>query len=211
MAFGFSSIEKHLPNWLLPSVLIISAVLNLIGSIYDTVKLQPTIKNLNKEIDKLTNEVESLKTQNELIVENVKNVFDNYLQNVKDVFDNYLQNVKDVFDNYLHRLSLKLEFGKNNHNNERATIYLHDSVSHFIPFGRFSANPKYCKKGRTQYPDNEGCIAKGWENSWHFDNNLGKGDDTYKRNNLKKYHIDNKTIDNDNEIETLCRKTYRCR
>ena len=166
MTFDFGSIEKHLPNWLLPSVLIISAALNLIGSIYDTVKLQPTI-------NKLTKENESLKTQIELIQEDVK----------------------DFFNGYLYRLSLKLEFGKNNNNNERATIYLHDSVSHFIPFVRFSKNPKFHKQGRTQYLDNEGCIAEGWQHGWHFENNLGKREDTYKRNNLKKYNINNKTID----------------
>ena len=39
---------------------------------------------------------------------------------------------------------------------------------YFFPYGRFSWNPRYRKKGRAVI-SNIGCIARGWDKGWHFD------------------------------------------
>ena len=62
---------------------------------------------------------------------------------------------------------------RNRHDQVRVSIYVHDAARRrFIPCGRYSPNPKYTKPGRTHYPDDEGCIGKGWERGWHFDNDF---------------------------------------
>lgn len=66
--------------------------------------------------------------------------------------------------------------------------YIHNGDNSFIPFGRYSLNPKYAKKGRPKYPDNQGCIAKGWENNWYFDNTFSNPD-----SNENEYLYKNKT------------------
>ncbi len=81
------------------------------------------------------------------------------------------EQVRNLFDGYLYNLANRLYFGKFE-NNERISLYIHDSNNTFIPCGRFSQNPKYRNPSRTSYPDDEGCIAKGWEHGWFFDNNF---------------------------------------
>jgi hypothetical protein len=82
------------------------------------------------------------------------------------------EQVRNLFDGYLYNLANRLEFGEASENNERISLYIHDSNNTFIPCGRYSANPKYRLPSRTAYPDNEGCISKGWENGWYFDNSF---------------------------------------
>jgi len=45
----------------------------------------------------------------------------------------------------------------------RVSIYKHEGEN-FKLLGRYSNNPTYNKPGRVIYPENEGFIAKGWEN-----------------------------------------------
>lgn len=79
------------------------------------------------------------------------------------------QNVKDLFDGFLFRLSNTLGFGVNATNCERITLYIHDSKNkRFIPCGRFSQNAKYSQPGRIEYPEEEGCIGEAWQHGWHF-------------------------------------------
>lgn len=82
------------------------------------------------------------------------------------------ENVSELFDGYLYRLAAKLGFGSQPTNCERITLYIHDKNGSFIQCGRYSANPDYKGVNRATYPDNEGCIALGWQNDWHFDNNF---------------------------------------
>lgn len=173
LTYDFSSLRETYPNWdrqfeilqnSIPFVLFISAGLSLVFSLL-YLPCRPTIKNLLKDLD-------DIKSKNELVGENIKN----------------------VFDGYLYQLSKKLDFGSNQSNCERVTIYIHDRISHFIPFGRFSANPAYRGPGRTQYPDSQGCIAKGWQNGWHFENRLGENR-TYEKNNREKYDINKEILD----------------
>lgn len=53
---------------------------------------------------------------------------------------------------------------------ERITIYVHDPSGYFVPVGRHSENPKFKKKGRSKYPDDQGFIAKAWERDFYFEN-----------------------------------------
>lgn len=99
------------------------------------------------KLNKIQNELNQAEYRNKLISEQVRNLFDGYLYN----------------------LANKLSFGKLSENNERISLYIHDNNNTFIPCGRYSANPKYRSPSRTSYPDNEGCISKGWEHDWHFD------------------------------------------
>ncbi|TWT74356.1 hypothetical protein [Allorhodopirellula solitaria] len=44
---------------------------------------------------------------------------------------------------------------------ERISVYKHDGEA-FLMLGRYSKNPAFNKRGRSIYPDNQGCIAKAW-------------------------------------------------
>lgn len=106
------------------------------------------------------------------------------------------ERLKDLFDGYLYNLAFKLEFGKRGINCERITLFIHDGNKSLTPFSRYSANPKYGKINRTIYPDHEGCIAKAWENGWHFDASFPcpkKDNKKYLDYNLNTYSIQKST------------------
>ena len=97
------------------------------------------------------------------------------------------ENIKELFNGFLYRFATsKADFTPT----ERITLYIHNGEDLFIPFGRYSSNPKYGKPGRDSYPDNQGCIAKGWENKWYFDNSFS--DPVASRASLKDYIKENK-------------------
>ncbi len=80
-------------------------------------------------------------------------------------------NIKNVFDGLLFNLAKKITV--NTAEKFRLSIYVHDACNEvFVPCGRYSSDPVFARPGRTFYPEGEGCIAKGWQNSWHFDNNF---------------------------------------
>lgn len=87
------------------------------------------------------------------------------------------ENVSELFDGYLFRLATKLGFGSQSINCERITLYIHDKDRSFIQCGRYSANPQFGGVNRATYPDSEGCIAKGWQNGWHFDTSFPDPED----------------------------------
>lgn len=101
------------------------------------------------------------------------------------------QNIEQLFIGQLVDLSQKLQFGTNNTNSERITLYIHDGKDSFVPCGRYSANPVFEKRGRTKIPDTEGIIAKAWQNGWHFQENFDK-------NNCKECNISVATYQNFN-------------
>ncbi|HAT6978607.1 TPA: hypothetical protein F8R96_14810 [Legionella pneumophila] len=173
LSYDFKPLMEKYPNWKglfeiiknnLPLTLILAAVLSLLISIIYSFFVKPSIKTLCDELEKI-------KEENALIAENVKK----------------------VFDGYLYQLSKKLEFGSNTSNCERVSIYIHGRSNHFIPFGRFSANPQFGGPGRAQYPDNQGCMSKGWQNKWHFENDMGDAD-TYDQNSQTRYAINKRTL-----------------
>lgn len=71
------------------------------------------------------------------------------------------QSSQDYFDLLREQLSILANDVFEFSDRERISVYKHDGVS-FVMLGRYSKNPKYNKKGRAIYPDNEGCIAKAW-------------------------------------------------
>lgn len=78
-------------------------------------------------------------------------------------------NIRNVFDGLLFNLAKKIDISPV----DRISIYIHDNENQvFIPCGRYSQNAVLARPGRTYYPENEGCISKGWENGWHFDNSF---------------------------------------
>lgn len=173
LTYDFTKIRHTHPNWerqldllqsALPIALLTLAILGLALSVTHLF-CRPTIKALLHQL-----EVTSSKLG--IISENVRNLFDGYLYKLS---------------------SQKLGFGEAGENNERITIYIHDRTNKFIPFGRYSQNPTYKKAGRAQYPDHEGCIAKGWQNRWHFESSLT--DRNYEKSNLEKYNISKPTLD----------------
>lgn len=80
-----------------------------------------------------------------------------------------VENIHSLFEGLLYSLSNKLQLDEAG--TERVSIYVHRAKSHsFVPCGRFSHNPILKQKGRTSFPDNQGCIAKAWQEDWHFCN-----------------------------------------
>ena len=111
--------------------------------------------------------------------------------------DTIREYIFEFINTILYQAGKKLDFGKEYKNNERISLYMH--VNHekkFIPLGRASYNPEYREKGRYAYPDNQGCIAQGWQNGWYFDNkfpNYDKNADGYIKRGIEEYHIAEET------------------
>jgi hypothetical protein len=118
-----------------------------------------------KSLRQLSNQIASLKEQNEVISENIKNLFDGVLYN----------------------LSKKLDFTERDQS--RISLYIHDKKQSFVPFGRYSPNPEFQKPGRSYYPDRQGCISRGWQHGWHFENTFGDTPHAHKKKNTNDYHI----------------------
>ncbi len=85
--------------------------------------------------------------------------------------DSLAQDFEAISQGYITSIARNLGFGSKTEKTERITIYAHDSANNvFIPFGRYSSNPKYERRGRDFYPNNQGCIAKTWEHGRWFIN-----------------------------------------
>jgi hypothetical protein len=80
-------------------------------------------------------------------------------------------NTRTLFYGHLYQISNKLGFNEVDKKTDRITLYIHDPKNNrFVPCGRVSPNPQYQKTGRTEYPDNEGCISEAWSNGWCYKN-----------------------------------------
>jgi hypothetical protein len=75
----------------------------------------------------------------------------------------------------------------------RASLYIHQGTS-FVLCGRYSPDPVLRQPGRPSYPDDQGCIASGWRNSWHFENDMGVSDEQYRTKSMERYNIDTETL-----------------
>lgn len=107
----------------------------------------------------------------------------------EEVTETLAQNIKELFDGFLFKFATsKLSFLPT----DRITLYIHNGEKEFIPFGRSSTNTKYQQKGRSSYPDNQGCIEKGWQDGWHFYNcsqNPCEDETAYIREQNKAYGL----------------------
>jgi hypothetical protein len=97
-------------------------------------------------------------------------------------------NIIILFDGLLLNLSRKFEVPRGV--DFRISLYVHDAQrKRFIPCGRYSPNPTLSSPGRTYYPDNEGCIALGWQKVWHFDNAVPANGKARKEYHFKNYRV----------------------
>ena len=77
----------------------------------------------------------------------------------------------------------------------RISLYVHEPAkSRFFCLVRKSYNTKLEKKGRTFFADHEGCIAKAWEQDWHFDNGFPEVDSANAAYHKSKYGISKRTF-----------------
>ena len=110
------------------------------------------------------------------------------IERSRDQIDEIGNNIKFLFDGLLLNLSKRLDFKQGDQS--RISIYVHEnSDGKFIPCGRYSPNPELRKPGRTSYPDSQGCIAKGWQNGWHFDNSFPDTNSRHKNYCQSQYDI----------------------
>lgn len=93
-----------------------------------------------------------------------------------------------LFDGLLLNLATRLKLTQESQ--VRLSLYVHEpTMNAFIPCGRYSPNPHFRVRGRTSYPDHEGCIGKGWVNGWHFDSGVPTQPAARRAYNLKSYSI----------------------
>lgn len=100
------------------------------------------------------------------------------LENEREKNELIADNIEQLFNGILMQVSTLLNF---NNNEERVTLYLHDGNQTFVPCGRYSLDPEFRKKGRPEYSDSQGCINRGWRHGWHFDNQFGNTEAEHKR------------------------------
>jgi hypothetical protein len=123
----------------------------LFGSAITSVLL--TIKTGKNDAAK-QDEISSLRQNLELVSDKVKSLEN---ENEKLKVD-YEQLVHDQLSLIFYKMGLS--------KNERISVYKHDGKNrHFVLIGRYVSNPEYAKKSRPTYPDSEGFIMKGWQES----------------------------------------------
>lgn len=109
----------------------------------------------------------------------------------QEFIDEVADNIFFLFDGLILNLARKLDLLRDH--KSRVSLYVHDPENdQFIPCGRYSANPELKKRGRSKYPDNQGCIAKGWQDGWHFVNDLPRKRSAQQKRLEKDYNIPEK-------------------
>lgn len=102
--------------------------------------------------------------------------------------------IKMLLDGLLVNIAKRLRLEQQSQS--RLTIYIHDPEREvFVACGRYSPNPVLAAPGRTTYPDNQGCIALGWERGWHFDNAVPPTPGARRSYNQKNYGMSAATTD----------------
>lgn len=89
----------------------------------------------------------------------------------KALFERLAQNIEGALHGTLIRAGALLQFSSQPEKIDRITLYYLDEERGFFALSRHSENPSF-EKIRTdkQYPTDKGCIGKGWDNTWWFDN-----------------------------------------
>jgi len=104
-------------------------------------------------------EIEKLEKDNE---DKGKKIVD-----LEEAINSIVKDTDDLFNSYLKLLIQNLNFS----HNERISVYK-VVENKFVLIGRASTNPNLSKKGRNNYPTDEGFIGKGWEEGSFFIDNL---------------------------------------
>ncbi|WP_143763205.1 hypothetical protein [Methanothrix harundinacea] len=121
-----------------------------------------------------------IRSNSTIIEENTQLKVEN--EQLKEDTSQLSEDVNSLCESYLYKLAKgPMKFGSVDGCYERMTLYAHSSNGSFIPLGRVSYNPEYDKKGRINYPDDQGCIAKAWRNNWHFSNDYPDPETATKR------------------------------
>ncbi|MEJ5087131.1 hypothetical protein [Brucella pseudogrignonensis] len=116
------------------------------------------------------------------------------LTQTRDEMSEVGNTIQQLFNGMLYGLGQQLEIAQDDQ--IRITLYIHDrSTFSFIPCGRYSPNPRYQDPGRSSYPQNQGCIGKGWENGWHFDNAVPENGKPRKTHHAREYDMDAKVVE----------------
>lgn len=174
LTYDFTHLRAIYPNWL--------GLFNLLsdGFIFWTFIIAATLVAIISWISAARQKsIDSLKAERAIAQEAVQQIGNN---------------IRFVFDGLLLNLSRKLNFPQNDQT--RLSLYIHYAEhDYFVPCGRYSPNPKFRKPGRTSYPDNQGCIARGWQNGWHFDASFPEDMKDYRSYCLREYGVPN-TIHN---------------
>ncbi|NSY16162.1 hypothetical protein G6K99_02285 [Neorhizobium sp. AL 9.2.2] len=103
--------------------------------------------------------------------------------------------IRQFFDGMLFSFSKRLNLTQDDQ--VRISIYIHDTENkRFIPCGRYSPNPNFTKPGRTHYRDDEGCIGKGWDHGWHFDNDFPADKPARRKYEKESYGVQRAIADN---------------
>jgi hypothetical protein len=110
--------------------------------------------------------------------------------NLRGQIDLLADNVRSLFEGFLYRFSTKLQFASRDENTERVTLYIFNETNkNFVPCGRYAANPMFKANGRPSYPSTEGCIARGWQHGWHFDNSFDANSNSRTEKHAKEYNV----------------------
>ncbi len=148
--FNYSDLQVKHPSW--------AGILGILGFVVPALLIFSAFVQAALEAGRKVREP----TLNQLLTQ---------LADYRSQTEDFGNDITNVFDGLLLQFSHRLELQQNDQ--VRISLYIHDSVAdRFIPCGRYSPNPAYRGRGRTSYPGNEGCIAKGWLTSWHFENDI---------------------------------------
>lgn len=124
------------------------------------------------------------------------------LQGQQEIIDEIAENIYFLLDGLILDLARKIRIFDDT--SSRVSLYVHsEDDAHFIPCGRFSANPELKKPGRQSYPENEGCIAQGWQHRWFFVNDLPKTRGNHQRRCQRDFGIPKTTHDNFKMVPVL--------
>lgn len=79
------------------------------------------------------------------------------VQSLSDAIKSFGEDYRDMWTFVLYRWASELAFDGSN----RVSLYKHEG-DHFIMIARFSAAKPLARRGRSVYPDNQGCIGTAW-------------------------------------------------
>jgi hypothetical protein len=107
------------------------------------------------------------KSSNVIDLEKEVEVKSNKIFDLENGLSDSVNQMNELFNSYILLVFKNLEFD----HNERISVYkVHENK--FILLGRASTNPRLKVNGRTNYPIDEGFIARGWEQGQFFIENL---------------------------------------
>lgn len=223
LTYSLSDYKRWYPNWLgpirlvesnLPLIFISSALASFILSIL-VEKRSKTIaemQNIIIEKDAEIKEVESNRAkQIAKITEDKNREIENKADELNEIWNRYSRQSAEIGNAIIIiceglLLNLADKIGLDSNAQVRFSMYVHDNVENvFIPCGRYSRNPRLARPGRTSYPDDQGCIEKGWSNGWHFDNQVPKAEQAARRReyNQRHYNVPYQVTDNISMKSTL--------